>query len=294
KLAAVADASLPKVLQRQNSKQQDTFKLLLQLDDGEKIEMALMLYNAKERRKRATCCVSTQSGCRMGCAFCATGRFSQGRDLQAGEIVAQVQLAGQIAKEQGFDGITNVVYMGMGEPLLNMAQVKKSISLLNHSQGQKIGMRRFTISTCGLVPQIHEMADWGWQIGLALSLHAPNDALRQKLMPIAKKYTIRQTMEACRHYFAASGQRMTYEYAMFDGINDGIKEAEQLAELLRGEDCLINIIPANPVPETGFFPSGDEAIKQFTDILTSYGLEFFVRRERGRDIDAACGQLRHR
>lgn len=293
-LAEGAEISQPKLLLRQDAAAGDTHKCLLELKDGEKIEMALMLYDAPQSRSRATCCVSTQSGCPMGCTFCASGRYKKGRNLTAGEILSQIWQGEAIAKERGFEGISNVVYMGMGEPLLNLKAVHKSLLILNDEEGLNIGMRRMTISTCGLVPQIYEMAKWGLQVGLAVSLHGADNEIRSALMPVNQKYPLEELLPACRAYFEASGQRITYEYALFAGINDGEENAHRLGKLLKGQNCLVNIIPGNPVAETGFTPPRGEEIKKFTAIISSYGLSVQQRASRGQDIDAACGQLRHR
>jgi len=272
----------------------DTVKTLLQLKDGERIEMALMLYHRKNTRERATCCLSVQTGCAMACSFCATALCGKGRNLSAGEIVAQALLADRKARDMGFAALTNVVYMGMGEPLANLANVKKSLLLLNQPLGMNIGMRRMTVSTCGLVPQIYEMADWGMQVELAISLHASNDELRHSLMPVAARYPLKELLAACRYYRQKTGRRITFEYALFLGINDSAKFAHELGMLLKGEDFLLNIIPANIVPETGFYPSKVEAIKDFSNTVAGYGIEICMRESRGPDIDAACGQLRRR
>lgn len=294
RLEQIAAITTLRPLARYDAAAGDTHKLLLELYDGERIETALMLYHKQASRDRATCCISSQSGCRMGCAFCATGLIPEGRNLSAGEIVRQVQRMVPLAQEAGFAGVTNVVFMGMGEPLLNLENVHRALLLLNHAEGLHIGMRRMTISTCGIVPKIEEMAGWGLQVGLAVSLHAPTDALRDRLMPINRKYPLATLLPACRAYAKASGQKITYEYALFAGINDGPKNAHLLAKLLAAENCLINIIPANPVAETGFSPPEVEEIEDFCRIVASYGLEVQRREERGRDIEAACGQLRRR
>ena len=282
----------PKVLKRQESAAKDTVKLLLELDDGRQVEMALMLYTRQQSKNRATCCISSQTGCAIGCAFCATALAGPGRNLLPGEMTAQVLLAGQEARKLGFEQITNLVYMGMGEPLLNLAALRQSIAILNHPQGLNIGMRRITISTCGLAPQIYKIADWGWPLGLALSLHAANEGLRRSLIPAAKTNSLRSLLAACSYYREKTGQRVTYEYALFAGINDDIGAAHALGRLLAGRDALLNIIPANSVKETGFFAPKGEIIKVFSEILSNYNLEVQVREPRGLDIDAACGQLR--
>ncbi|MCL2677881.1 MAG: 23S rRNA (adenine(2503)-C(2))-methyltransferase RlmN [Clostridiales bacterium] len=282
----------PQELTRRESSAGDAVKLLLSLRDGERIETALMLYHRKSTRERATCCVSTQSGCSMRCAFCATAFSGPGRNLSAGEIVSQALLSRETAREKGFPGLTNIVYMGMGEPLLNLAAVKKSLLLFNAEDGLNIGMRRMTVSTCGLVPGIYELADWGKPVGLAVSLHGANDATRRRLMPAA--YPISEVMKACRHYQEKTGERVTWEYALFAGVNDSGRDAARLGALLRGENALLNLIPANFVAETGFSPSKVERIEEFSKIVASYGVEVSQREPRGVDIDAACGQLRRR
>lgn len=294
KLALIGDIALPKVIIRQESGKKDTVKLLLEYTDGTRIESVLMMYKRGESRDRATVCVSTQSGCVMGCRFCVTGGVGAGRNLTAAEIVAQVLLMEKEAVAHGFAGVTNIVYMGMGEPALNLANVHKSLQLFNAEDGLNIGIRRMTVSTCGIVPAIYELADWGMQVGLAISLHAPNDGLRAELMPVAAKYKLKDVLAAADYYFDRTGQRVTYEYAMFRGINDAPAQAEELCALLRGRPAMINLIPANLGSEAGFLPSKVESIKEFANIMSSNGLEVAMRERRGVDIDAACGQLRRR
>jgi len=292
RLATETALNVPVIAGRQNTATDDTVKLLLSLADGEQIETVLMLYERAQARDRATCCVSSQSGCAMGCAFCASGLFQNPRNLSAGEMVSQVLISTAIAREQGYAGVSNVVFMGMGEPLANLANVKQAILLLNDEQGQNIGQRRITVSTCGLVPQIYELADWGLQIGLAVSLHAAEQALRARLMPAAARYSLPELLAACRYFRKETGRRVTWEYALFAGVNDSEKDAYQLASLLAGEDILVNIIPANTVKEAGFYASKREIIEIFCAILRRQGVNLAVRERRGADIDAACGQLR--
>ena len=256
--------------------------------------MVLMLYERWQAHNRATCCVSSQSGCAMNCRFCATALHEHFRNLTAGEIVAQVQIADKLAYDMGFAGITNIVYMGMGEPLANLDAVKKSLELLNDEDGMNIGMRRITISTCGIVPKIREMALWGYQIGLAVSLHAADQQLRQKLMPGAAHYSLDELLDACKYYREKSGRRVTAEYALFAGINDQPSDAAKLANLLTESDILVNIIPANPLPEAGIQPPEEAVINNFCHLLEEKGLNVQLRRKRGADIQAACGQLRRR
>lgn len=293
-LAESFDLCWPRVVTKLISRGGDTAKLLLELADGERVEMALMLYRRGQSRDRATCCLSCQSGCAMGCRFCATGLVKRFRDLSAGEMVAQAQLADNLARELGFPGVTNLVYMGMGEPLANLEQVRRSIVLLNHEQGLNIGARRITVSTCGLVPGIYQMADWGLQVGLALSLHAADQEKRAALMPVAKKYPLEQVLAACRHYQQQTGRRVTCEYALINNVNDSEAEAEKLANLLTGSHFLVNIIPANALPERGVIAPAAARSAAFCRVLTQRGLEVEVRESRGQDIEAACGQLRRR
>ena len=282
---------MPKIIDQQTSAAEDTVKLLLELADGERIEMVLMLYERWQAHNRATCCVSSQSGCAMNCRFCATALHEHFRNLTAGEIVAQVQIADKLAYDMGFAGITNIVYMGMGEPLANLDAVKKSLELLNDEDGMNIGMRRITISTCGIVPKIREMALWGYQ---AVSLHAADQQLRQKLMPGAAHYSLDELLDACKYYREKSGRRVTAEYALFAGINDQPSDAAKLANLLTESDILVNIIPANPLPEAGIQPPEEAVINNFCHLLEEKGLNVQLRRKRGADIQAACGQLRRR
>ena len=286
--------AMPIIIEKQVSAAEDTIKLLLELNDGERIEMVLMLYERWQAHNRVTCCVSSQSGCAMNCRFCATALHEHFRNLSAGEIVAQVQIADKLAYEMGFSGVTNIVYMGMGEPLANLDAVKQSIDLLNDQDGMNIGMRRITISTCGLVPQIREISEWGYQVGLAVSLHAADDELRRRLMPGAAHYPLSELIEACRDYREKSGRRLTMEYALFEGINDHLTDAAKLAALLTGTDILVNIIPANPLPERNINPPAQSVIEAFCHKLEDLGVSVQLRRKRGVDIEAACGQLRRR
>ena len=292
RLIAERQIDAPVIARRQDAADGSTVKLLLTLADGEQIETVLMLYEREKSRNRATCCVSTQSGCVFACAFCASGLFKTPRNLSAGEMVYQVLATAAIAQELGYSGISNVVFMGMGEPLANLENLKQAILLLNEEMGQNIGQRRMTVSTCGLVPQIYELADWGLQIGLAISLHAAEQALRQRLMPVAARYSSAELLAACRYYRQKTGRRVTMEYSLFAGINDSKQHAAQLASLLMGEDVLVNIIPANNVEEAGIYASNSEVIEMFCAQLRQQGLNIAVREKRGADIDASCGQLR--
>jgi len=293
-LAEQAVLTAPTVLAEQVSAAGDTGKLLLEMADGERVEMALMLYERETTRNRATCCVSSQTGCAMGCRFCATGMFDRFRNLTAGEIVSQVQLADAMAKKLGFAGVTNVVYMGMGEPLANPKAVRRSIELLNHAEGMQLGARRITVSTCGLVPQIYEMMQWGLQIGLAVSLHSAHPEKRKQLMPGASHWGLDELKKACMTYQEETGRRVTYEYALIKEVNDSPEDAALLCAFLTETKSLVNIIPANPLPERGIEASSDARCKAFCQTLEREGIEVQVRESRGRDIQAACGQLRKR
>ena len=294
RLSREAVLTAPAVVTERISRSGDTAKLLLEFADGERVEMALMLYRRELSRDRATCCVSCQTGCAMGCRFCATGMFDRFRNLTAGEIVAQVQLADSLSRRLGFDGVSNVVYMGMGEPLANAENVLKSIRLLNDEEGLNIGARRITVSSCGLVPRIYEMADWGLQVGLAVSLHAADNKKRRRLMPGASRWTVEELLAACEYYRKRAGRRVTCEYALIDGVNDSPEDADKLAGLLTGKGILVNIILANALPERCIRSSTEEACSAFCRILEKAGIETQVRESRGRDIEAACGQLRKR
>ncbi|MDO4581882.1 MAG: 23S rRNA (adenine(2503)-C(2))-methyltransferase RlmN [Bacillota bacterium] len=294
KLARQAALTAPAVVERRISARRDTAKLLLEFADGERIEMALLLYDDPHSRERATVCLSTQSGCAMGCKFCATARCADFRNLNAGEIVVQAQYADALARELGFAGVTNVVFMGMGEPLANLDNLRRAIELLNDERGMNIGQRRITVSTCGLVPQIYAMLDWGMQIGLAVSLHSALPEQRAALMPAAARYSPAQLIEACRDYRRRSGRRVTCEYALFAGVNDSVAAADALAALLTGTDILVNIIPANSGGEGGFHASDKQTTAAFAAALAKHGVDVELRRARGQDIEAGCGQLRRR
>jgi len=293
-LAEAAELCSPLEIRRQVSAAGDTAKLLLELADGVRIEMALMLYRRSKARDRATCCVSSQSGCAMGCCFCATGLAKDFRNLTAGEIVAQAQAGERLARELGYGGLTNIVYMGMGEPLANLDAVYQSIRLINDPEGLDIGARRITVSTCGLVPQIYKMMEWNLQVSLAVSLHAADPEKRRQLMPAAAKYSLEELLQACREFRERTGRRVTCEYAMFAGLNDSRQDADLLANLLTGTDILVNIIPANPVPELGIYPSSPETAARFQATVEAARVATQLRERRGADIEAACGQLRRR
>jgi 23S rRNA (adenine2503-C2)-methyltransferase len=291
----------PRVRTEVKAKDGRTRKLLLELADGRLIETVLMLYPASgESRARATVCVSTQAGCAYGCTFCATGQMGFDRHLTAGEIVAQVlhfarELRAQpwVAPDgEAIDRVSNLVFMGMGEPFHNYDNTLRAVRILNMPEGLNIGARHMTISTVGLVPGILRLAEEPLQVNLAISLHAPNDAMRLKTMPVTRKYPIAQVLEACREYVARTNRQVTFEYVLLAGVNDAPEHARELATLLSPlrHLCHINLIPVNKTAASYAVPSG-EAIRAFRETLRAGGVSNSVRAERGDDIAAACGQL---
>jgi 23S rRNA (adenine2503-C2)-methyltransferase len=262
-----------------------TAKQLWRLADGELIESVLI-----PAADRLTLCISSQAGCAMGCVFCATGWSGYRRQLTAAEIVAQFRGARRWAAENGLGAISNVVFMGMGEPFANTAAVMGSLTLLNHAYG--FGARRTTVSTVGMVPGILELAARPEQFRLAVSLHAADSALRARLVPVERKYPLPKLLEALRAFDAAGGKRITFEYVMIDGVNDGPDQARRLAGLVREFAAHVNLIPFNPIPGTGWRATPPERIRTFAAVLESNRVAATVREPRGRDIAAACGQLR--
>jgi 23S rRNA (adenine2503-C2)-methyltransferase len=262
-----------------------TTKHLWRLRDGELIESVLIPTSS-----RLTLCISSQAGCAMACTFCATGWMGFERQLTAGEIVGQFRGAKAWAAQNGYGEITNVVFMGMGEPLMNRRAVFPTLHLLNHAYG--LGARRITVSTVGVVPGILEMARMPEQYRLAVSLHAPDHALRQQLIPLEQKYPLDQLMEALRQFDEAGGKRITFEYVMIDGVTDALPLADRLADLVREFRAFVNLIPFNPIPGTEWRPNRPERLRQFESRLEARGISAFVRAPRGRDIAAACGQLK--
>ncbi len=265
-----------------------TEKVAFRASDGLIIESVLMRYS-----NRNTVCVSSQIGCPVGCLFCATGRSGYRRDLTVGEISAQVLHFSQQLREENAH-VTNVVFLGMGEPLLNYDAVWQAILNLNDREGLALGIRRFTISTAGVVPGIERMARTGLGVGLAISLHAPTDELRSQIVPLNRRYPLARLMEAAQLYIERTGRRVTFEYALADGVNDSDEHAQQTVELLQGMLCHVNLIPMNPVEGCNYRPSPRGRILRFQDILVQGHIQTTVRESRGSEIQAACGQLRLR
>lgn len=271
------------VLEKQISGKKDTIKYLFSLPDGNVIESVWMKY-----RHGNSVCISSQVGCRMGCTFCASTLTGLTRNLTAGEMLSQVY---EIQRDTG-ERVSNVIVMGIGEPLDNYDNLIKFIKLLSSEKGIRISQRNITVSTCGLVEKIREFMQEKLQITLAISLHAPNDEIRRETMPVARKYSIDEIFEVCREYFEMTGRRITFEYSMIRGINDKKEHAEELVERCRGLNCHINLIPLNEVKERNCLRSADFDIERFKIILEKNRINVTIRREMGSDIDAACGQLR--
>lgn len=285
------ELALPEVVRVQEAADSLTRKALLRLSDGETVETVLMQYAARpDSRERATVCVSTQAGCAMGCVFCATGQMGFQRNLRAEEVVAQVMHFARLLRERG-QHVTNVVFMGMGEPLANYAETIRAVRLLTDPRAFGRGQRNITISTVGVIHGIERLAREGLQVGLAISLHAPNEELRQRLVPTAGPHSVEALMRAAEDYFRASGRRVTFEYALIDGVNDSPALAAELAALLSGTGTHVNLIPVNPT--AGGFGRPERArTLAFERILRAAGVNCTVRVEKGSEISAACGQLR--
>jgi 23S rRNA (adenine2503-C2)-methyltransferase len=272
-----------------------TQKLLFELHDGARIESVGMAYD-----QRWTVCVSTQVGCAVGCAFCTTGQGGLVRDLETGEIVEQVLYFARAlrAAPSAQPDVSNVVLMGMGEPLFNYDRVWQAIEIWNDHRGLNLGARRITLSTAGVVPGILRLAGERLQVGLAVSLHAADDELRDQLVPLNRRYPLADLMDACREYVAQTHRRITIEVALIDGVNDAVGQAHQLARLLRGLHCHVNLIPLNPAPAGtpagAYKASPQPRVRAFQRTLTEQGLPTTVRLRRGIDIQAGCGQLRQR
>ena len=275
--------TVPTVERKQVSRQDGTIKYLWKLLDGNCIETVLMQYHHGN-----TVCISSQVGCRMGCAFCASTIGGKVRDLKPSEILDQV-LFTQI--DSGL-AISNIVLMGIGEPMDNLDNVLRFLELVNHSEGLNIGMRHISLSTCGVIPGIERLADLGMQLTLSVSLHAPDSETRTKIMPVNKAYDVEKLFAACHAYFKKTGRRISFEYAMIDGVNDSDAQADLIAQKIRGMPGHVNLIPLNDVAESPLKPS--KRTRQFQQRLESHGVTATVRRSLGGDIDASCGQLRRK
>lgn len=272
-------------LEVQTSKEDGTKKYLFALEDGNTVESVLMRYHHGN-----SVCISSQVGCRMGCRFCASTIGGCVRSLAPSEMLDQIY---KITLDIG-ERISNVVIMGMGEPMDNYDNVVKFLGMISDENGLNISQRNLTVSTCGLVPEIRKLADLHLSITLAISLHAGTDEKRQKLMPIANKYSIDELMDGCIYYFNETGRRLTFEYSLIAGVNDTPQDADEIASLALRAHAHVNLIPVNPVTETGFKPTSGKDTAAFKNALEKRGVTATVRREMGRDIDGACGQLRKR
>lgn len=283
-LAEQYEIAQAQVVQKRVSKD-GTIKYLFQMNDGELIESVLMDYHHGH-----SICISTQVGCKMNCSFCATGRSGFSRDLLPSEMLSQIQAA----QLDGSVHISNVVLMGMGEPLDNYQNVLRFLELVSDAEGMNIGMRHISLSTCGLVDRIYALAEKKLQITLSVSLHAPNDEIRNRTMPVNRRWNVGQLLAACRYYAKKTGRRISFEYAMIDGVNDNDQCARELASKLRGMPAHVNLIPINDVTDTGYKKSNVTRQKRFISILERGGCTATVRRTLGADIEASCGQLRRK
>lgn len=274
-----------KQLEVQVSKEDGTRKYLFELEDGNTVESVLMKYHHGN-----SVCISSQVGCRMGCKFCASTIGGCIRSLQPSEMLDQIYKITKDCNER----ISNVVIMGMGEPLDNFDNVVKFLGMISDENGLNISQRNLTLSTCGLVPEIRRLAELHLGITLAISLHAGTDEKRKALMPIANKYSLDELMKACSFYFKETGRRLTFEYSLIAGVNDTPADADEIGNLAKKAGAHVNLIPVNPVTETGFRPTSGKDTSAFKQALEKRGVTATVRREMGRDIDGACGQLRKR
>lgn len=271
---------------RKQESKDGTVKFLFELADSNLIETVLM-----KHKYGYSVCVTTQIGCRIGCKFCASTLNGLIRNLQAGEITAQVMKVQKHLDETN-ERVSHIVVMGIGEPFENYEALSKFINVVNHDNGLNIGTRHITVSTSGIVPRIYDFTRDHPQVSFAISLHAPNDELRTSLMPVNRAYPLEKLMEASRHYIKETNRRLTFEYGLIKNVNDTPEYARELARLLKGMNCHVNLIPINYVPERGFDRTPIEHIEKFEEILNKSGVNATVRRELGSDIDAACGQLR--
>lgn len=273
------------IVKKQESEIDGTIKYLFRLNDGEHVESVLMDYHHGH-----TICISTQVGCKMNCAFCATGKSGFSRNLLPSEILAQIQTAQQ---DTGIR-ISNIVLMGMGEPLDNYENVLRFLELVTSDEGLNVGMRHISLSTCGIVDKIYDLAEKKLQLTLSISLHAPNDEIRSKTMPVNLRWGVEELLKACRYYSRQTGRRISFEYAMIRGVNDSDECARELANRLKGTLSHVNLIPVNSVKGTEFIKSSIDRQQSFCKILSGKGITATVRRTLGSDIDASCGQLKRR
>jgi 23S rRNA (adenine2503-C2)-methyltransferase len=280
------ELKLPTIYRKQESSD-GTIKLLLELEDGSKIETAMLPYNYGR-----AICVTSQVGCNMACSFCASGLLKKQRNLEVHEMVGQLMVMNSLLREKG-ERITHIVVMGTGEPFDNYDNVMDFVRIANHPKAFDIGARHITISTCGLVDGIKKYAHEGLQTNLAISLHAPNDELRNRLMPVNKVYPLKKLFEAIEYYESVASRRVTFEYILLKGVNDSLECAEQLAKLINNASTyIVNLIPYNPVDENSYQRSDDESVHNFFSYLKRKHINVTIRKEFGNDIDAACGQLR--
>jgi 23S rRNA (adenine2503-C2)-methyltransferase len=275
-----------------------TVKILFSLKDGKTVETALMKFPSTGGKHRYTVCLSTQVGCPIGCPFCATGQQGFERNLTPGEIIDQVLYFARYLQDKtnGSEGerINNIVFMGMGEPLANYDALREAIEMLNSPSGFTLSARSMTISTAGLIPGIERLGNEKLQVGLAISLHSGDNKLRDKLVPINKKYPLGELIPACREYFARTGRRVSFEYALFNDINDSLVQAQSVAELIQGMNFHVNLISANQTTNQKMQPSPRNKVLAFQQELKNRGINCTLRLSRGQDIDAGCGQLRSR
>ena len=280
-------ADIPEITEetRLVSEKDGTIKFLMRMPDGQMIETVFMRYHHGN-----SVCISSQAGCRMGCRFCASTIGGLVRNLALSEMLYQVYHAMKVTGER----VSNIVIMGTGEPLDNYDNVMRFIELITDEKGYNLSERSITLSSCGLVPKIKELADRKLQITFALSLHATTDEERKALMPVAERYTLKETLDACRYYFEKTGRRLTFEYSLVRGVNDSEGHAKRLAALIKGMNAHVNLIPVNPVEERSYKGSETQAVDKFKNILEKYRINVTIRKGMGSDIDAACGQLRRK
>ncbi|MFI3207788.1 MAG: 23S rRNA (adenine(2503)-C(2))-methyltransferase RlmN [Eubacteriales bacterium] len=285
KLSTHYEIANVEMLEQQVSKEDNTNKFLFRLHDDFVIESVFMPYHHGN-----SVCISSQVGCRMGCKFCASTIGGLERNLTAGEMLAQIYEIQRITGQR----VSNVVVMGTGEPLDNYENLVKFVKMISDEHGLNISQRNITVSTCGLVPEIRQLAEEKLAITLALSLHGSNQEKRKSLMPVANKYELQEVLKACDYYFEKTGRRLTFEYSLVHGVNDTIEDAAELAQLLKGKNSHLNLIPVNPIAERNYEKPSKKTAHAFKNRLEKYGINVTIRREMGSDIDGACGQLRRR